>query len=382
MFTRTRLLALLLGGAATLTTTVATADEAASVAMARDRFAEGVEFFDAERFEEARAAFLQAYALKPHPALLLNIGQSELRAGRYADAASRFSEYLATTPADASPERLSAERGLAESRRHVAELRPTVNVAGAELFVDERRLGHTPLTTPIFVTPGRHRVRAERGHERAETVVEARAASVHDVPLELIPAQTAVRPEASIEPSPSPDFSPPLHPNPMLQEAPPPPPASPRDVPFGRWLVTSPVGLTGLVLTGTGIALGTTGTIVATNRYSAARDATNTITDDAAERDVGGTLCAGGDSPVPQYQEACRERQSRLDQGDTWRGLAIGGFVGATAIAAGTVLYYFLDGPSTTPMDRPNAGAASPPRPRVTPWVAGDVRGLSVSGSF
>lgn len=180
MFTRTRLLALLLGGAATLTTTVATADEAASVAMARDRFAEGVEFFDAGRFEEARAAFLQAYALKPHPALLLNIGQSELRAGRYADAASRFSEYLATTPADASPERLSAERGLAESRRHVAELRPTVNVAGAELFVDERRLGHTPLTTPIFVTPGRHRVRAERGHERAETVVEARAASVHE----------------------------------------------------------------------------------------------------------------------------------------------------------------------------------------------------------
>ena len=49
--------------------------------MARRRFQEGVKFFDQKKFEEARAAFLQAYALKHHPAVLLNLAQSEIRSG-------------------------------------------------------------------------------------------------------------------------------------------------------------------------------------------------------------------------------------------------------------------------------------------------------------
>src|SRR5690348_30854 len=43
--------------------------------VARQRYQEGVKAFDAGKFEDARAAFLQAYALKRHPAVLLNVGQ-------------------------------------------------------------------------------------------------------------------------------------------------------------------------------------------------------------------------------------------------------------------------------------------------------------------
>ncbi|MBW2459992.1 MAG: hypothetical protein JRI68_36230 [Deltaproteobacteria bacterium] len=49
--------------------------------LAREKFIEGVEAYDKGRFEQARALFLQAYALKRHPAVLLNLGQSELKAG-------------------------------------------------------------------------------------------------------------------------------------------------------------------------------------------------------------------------------------------------------------------------------------------------------------
>src|SRR4051812_3966873 len=72
----------------------ARAQDDATVEMARQRFREGVQFYDQRQYEKARLAFLQAYALKPHPSVLLNLAQSELRAGKPDDAASHFSEYL------------------------------------------------------------------------------------------------------------------------------------------------------------------------------------------------------------------------------------------------------------------------------------------------
>src|SRR4249920_3258530 len=70
------------------------ADEDTTVAIARERFKEGVAFFDQKQYDKARVAFLQAYALKKHPAVLLNLAQSELRCNHEADAAKHFSAYL------------------------------------------------------------------------------------------------------------------------------------------------------------------------------------------------------------------------------------------------------------------------------------------------
>src|SRR5262245_44992949 len=73
-------------------------DKDAGTEMARRRFQEGVKFFDQKRYEEARAAFLQAYALKHHPAVLLNLAQSEIRSGHPLEAARHFSAYLRESP--------------------------------------------------------------------------------------------------------------------------------------------------------------------------------------------------------------------------------------------------------------------------------------------
>ena len=84
--------------------------------MARQRFQEGVKFFDQKKYEEARAAFLQAYALKHHPAVLLNLAQSELRSSHPTDAAKHFSAFLRESSTASSVERGEAERGLTEAR--------------------------------------------------------------------------------------------------------------------------------------------------------------------------------------------------------------------------------------------------------------------------
>ena len=69
-----------LGSAAALLATLllapapALAQDDVTLSMARERFKEGVGYFDKKDFAKARVAFLQAYALKKHPAVLLNLG--------------------------------------------------------------------------------------------------------------------------------------------------------------------------------------------------------------------------------------------------------------------------------------------------------------------
>src|SRR5580704_18802399 len=50
-------------------------------ASARARFKEGVDFYDKGEYDQARASFLQAYALKKHPAVLLNLAWSCVKSG-------------------------------------------------------------------------------------------------------------------------------------------------------------------------------------------------------------------------------------------------------------------------------------------------------------
>src|SRR5690606_31352229 len=91
---------------------------------ARQRFQEGVKHFDAGQFAKARVAFVQAYALKQHPAVLLNLAQSELRTpGHEAIAAQHFTEYLRLTPDSAK--RAEAEGGLEKAKSKIATVTVT-----------------------------------------------------------------------------------------------------------------------------------------------------------------------------------------------------------------------------------------------------------------
>ncbi len=65
-----------------------------TVAAARARFSEGVQFYDKGEYENARASFLQAYALHKHPAVLINLAQSALRSGHTLEADRFFTRYL------------------------------------------------------------------------------------------------------------------------------------------------------------------------------------------------------------------------------------------------------------------------------------------------
>ena len=135
------ILSLALADAVLAPVSTARDDDPAATEMARERFKEGVGFYDAGQFDKARAAFLQAYALRAHPSVLLNLAQSELKSGYESEAATHFSDFLATVP-DAKPEETAtAQKGLAEAKSKVGEVTVNVDVAAAGQRQDDLLVG-------------------------------------------------------------------------------------------------------------------------------------------------------------------------------------------------------------------------------------------------
>lgn len=127
--------------------------------QARARFKEGVDFYDKGQYENARLAFLQAYALKKHPAVLLNLAQSSAKAGHPLEAAKYFQQFIKESTSASPAQRTDAENGLAEVRQKLGRIE-IVAQAGTEITLDEKeRLGTAPLDA-IDVEPGSHTLRS------------------------------------------------------------------------------------------------------------------------------------------------------------------------------------------------------------------------------
>src|SRR4051812_9872899 len=163
----------------------AAAPDETTVTMARERFKEGVAFFDKKEYDKARVAFLQAYALKKHPAVLLNLAQSELRSGHEADAAKHFAQYLREHKDATDAERQGAETGLTASKALVAEVALEVDTVAAEVYIDGDLEGSTPLPGPIYLAPGTHELQARKDGKTATGKVTASAGQSTSMSLKL-----------------------------------------------------------------------------------------------------------------------------------------------------------------------------------------------------
>ena len=366
-----------------------------TVAMARERFKEGVAFFDKKEYDKARVAFLQAYALKKHPAVLLNLAQSELRSSHEAEAAKHFAAYLRESKDASDSERQAAEAGLNATKAMVAEVTVNVDEGGAEVFVDSSSEGVSPLAGSVYVTPGSHTIEARKGGKSAATQLNANAGRQLTANLNFAakPVRAAV-PVATPEPS---DTSEPA-PEP---EAPVEPGAGRK--PFFKWLVSSPVGVVGLGLTGVGLGVGIGGALASNHSYNNADSIADQIKKNAAAdsnqaspdtsslcSDPGSWLTnrgyvTNGKTPdlgtrIGEYQNACSKYPDNVNKGDTLKTVATVGFVVGGVAAVGTIVYYFID-----PNAREgSAKDAEAPRRRIAivPTVGPTQSGLSVVGSF
>lgn len=87
---------------------------------ARELFDEGVRLADEGRFESARAVFRSAYELQPHPSVLYNIAQCEVRLGDTQSAVATLERFLETGAGEIREEQRQAVQ------RQLDELRATL----------------------------------------------------------------------------------------------------------------------------------------------------------------------------------------------------------------------------------------------------------------
>lgn len=323
----------------------------ALIEMARERFQEGVEFYDKGEYQKARGAFLQAYSLKKHPAVLLNLAQSELRSGRSADAATHFALFLRENASADKIERQEAERGLAGAKAKIAEV--TVDAKpGAEIFVDGAPEGRAPLGHTLYLTPGKHlfEARLAGSLDTQSTLLSAGQSTIvaigvpQPAPVAAAPIPAPLVP-AAIAPPPAPT---PIHPAPVVEPevgvavfeettetdtgvAKENPLEWANRQPYGLAYVAAGVGATGLI---TGLITG----IAASNQYASADDVRLQIVDRWGSR--AGAPC---DPVADGYGKACATWYDNASNGDSLRTAAVVTTVIGVAATAGTVVWYFLD---------------------------------------
>ena len=372
----------------------APADET-TVAMARERFKEGVAFFDKKEYDKARVAFLQAYALKKHPAVLLNLAQSELRSSHEAEAAKHFAAYLRESKDASDSERQAAEAGLNATKAMVAEVTVNVDEGGAEVFVDSSSEGVSPLSGAVYVAPGSHSIEARKGGKSSATQINAVAGRQLTANLDFAPKPVrAAEPAVVAEPSEA--SEPPPEP-----EAPVEPGAGRK--PFFKWLVGSPVGVVGLGLTGVGLGVGVGGALASNHSYNNADSIANQIkkyaaADSSQASPDTSSLCSDPQSwltqrgyltnmktpdlatRVGEYKNACAKYPDNVNSGDTLKTVATVGFIVGGVAAVGTIVYYFID-PNARESNVKDARAQRR-RLAIVPTVGPAHSGLTVMGSF
>ncbi len=379
MKTRPLAVALLLALApATLPTLVmaqAPADDA-TTSMARARFKEGVEFYDKGDFEQARVSFLQAYALKKHPAVLLNLAWSCVKSGHALEAERYFKQFLAEGKDITDKQRADANDGLTQSRSKLGRIEIAAT-AGTEVMVDGEKVGTAPLADPVSVEAGAHTVKF-KGPDGATdtqsvTVLGGEKQTAHFGKAGGAVGGAATAPATTAETKePTPEETKPAPEETKPPETPHTPPGaeshgtSPLSPPATLWpaIVLGTTAVLSFVGAGVGVAF----------KGQAQSQANSTATQIVAHGGGPGTCTP----PIAQnFQQACAAYttdNNQVNQDATAANILAGVGVAATV---GFIVYWLVADKGGS-----GSGKSAVMHPEVTPIVGRSMNGLSLSASF
>ena len=351
-------------------------DDAVTI-QARARFKEGVDAYDKGHYESARLAFLQAYSLKKHPNVLVNLAQSSAKAGHPLEAAKYFQQFLKESTTATPQQRLEAENGLVEVRRKLGRVE-IIAGAGTEVTLDEKeRLGNAPFSEPIDVDPGQHSLRSSgetvRVTASAGQKVQARFAGVQPVAPAAVATPTTADPNAG---SPPPDSGGSRHTT-LLS-----PPANMTPVIIG--LAAAGVGLFSAIIFAAFKA----------DAKSEADDVAKEIRDTAIQRgfdsdnngepDAMGVCASSNETVRKDFGGACTTLKQNNDKVDANAAIANVSVV-IMFLGLGTAAGWYLFSPKR---DDSHGDPKSPPSafrptaPVIKPYAGFGSGGLTLSGSF
>jgi hypothetical protein len=373
---------------AALATPVAFAQSDATTSDARERFKEGVRYYEAGQYERARASFLQAYALKKHPDVLFNLANSCLKSGHPREAEHDFSQWLHDGDGITPQKRADAEKGRDEARTKLGRidlLAPT----GTPVTVDGEA---ATAGESVYVDPGAHVVkfRSNDGTDQSTSVAvlagQAKTASYGKTATPPPPVDTTSNPTtpppADEAPSPPPaDTTPP-----PADTSNPPENAAPKKsgskatrppdnvVPLFVFLGASVVGF--------GVGIGA-GVVAKGSAQSSATDVANSIqtylnAHPSIKMEAGQYPCSSTNANVTKnIGAACAQLNTNNNRVNTDATVGNIGLAVGIAGIVGAVIYWAAASRSDS-----QPASAFLYAPRLTPVVGPNLNGFAFTGSF
>jgi hypothetical protein len=126
---------------------------------ARRHFAVGNDLYKDGRYREALLEFDAAYGLSGRPAALLNVGDCQRQLNAYVDAYETYQAVLARHGAQLSPaDKTAVQKAVDYLDGHTGLVAIASSQEGAEVLVDDRVVGRTPLATPVRLDIGIHKI--------------------------------------------------------------------------------------------------------------------------------------------------------------------------------------------------------------------------------
>ena len=143
------------------------------------------------QWDGARTSFNAAYDASKNPRVLFNVAVCEKNLGRYARAIEVFKKELEDGKGQlSSEEEADVKQQITGLEQFVAQLTVDVSEPGAEIFVDENKVGVSPLAAPVSVQLGERHVRAAKpGFADARETIELKGGASGRVTLKLAPAK-------------------------------------------------------------------------------------------------------------------------------------------------------------------------------------------------
>lgn len=208
--------ALALTAAATTASAQTRQPQKQKIEEAMPHFQRGVDLYDENDFTNALIEFRRAYDIAQDYHVLYNLAQTCYQLQNYACALDSFQRYLSEGGSQLTRERKAyVDKEISKLKTRVASVRVAVNVPGADIAVDDEKVGTSPLGHPLTVSQGKRKITATLdGRPPATKTIEIAGGDSTSISLDI---ETATHD----------------------QQQPPPPPPPPvetrRHVPWAAW---------------------------------------------------------------------------------------------------------------------------------------------------
>jgi len=158
----------------------------ADEARARTLTREGIDAFKAGKNEQAVQALSGAWAIRQTYDVAGALAQAELALERYRDAAEHL-DYCVNhySPMDSEHKQRVVKAALVQVKTMVATLELSVDLEGAEVIIDNRPVGRSPLPGAVYLDPGEHQLEARHGDDQVSQALTVQAGHAYPVALKL-----------------------------------------------------------------------------------------------------------------------------------------------------------------------------------------------------